>query len=141
MKKVLSIVCVLVLCMSICTIGCGAKQQYGSFYDIETAYESGLISQEDVASIAELQNNKIYSTPTNDVVEELQKSYVKRYPRENVSYKDVVIKEFLGSFSDCYAVIIAYSDESAAEEIGTEVVAGIEINYNNGFRISIYQKA
>ena len=109
------------------------------FYTLQETYDEGILTNIEVGVIAERHNTGELATPTEEIATELKTAYAKEYPRENFAFQDVVIKEFIGEFSGCYAVIIAYKDEDASAETWIETVAEIEIFYKDGFSILIYK--
>ena len=143
MKRVLwrlAIVSCLIIFGVIFCAGCSCgEQKNGSFHDVKTAYERDWITKDDVVRIAELHNKKTFSVLGDDVAVMLKRSYAKQYPRDNFDFNDVEIKEYLGEFSGCFAVIIAYDDEDVPEVLGKDTVADTDIFYSNGFRLCIYK--
>lgn len=109
------------------------------FLELKTAYERGHITKNDICAIAEKHNNGMCDELSDGVAQQLKTCYVKANPRENWSFNDVEIKEYLGSFSHCFAVIIAYKDEITTGA-WSETIDDIEIFYNNGFRVLIFIK-
>lgn len=121
--------------------GCvNAEQNYGSFFDLQTAYEDKLISEEDVKVIAANHNNKLFGIIQSDEEIKVKKAYAAQFPSENSTYKDVVIEEFLGEYNNCLAMIVRYADTNAAAEYNTLTIGDAEIRYGNGLRIVVYKK-
>ena len=141
MKKLIKIVLPIVLCitmiMPIFLCGCA---NYGTFYSLKEAYSNGYITKEDVQLIAEIQNKGGSSSLANEISNEIKKSYAKQYASRNYNYKDVRIIKYVGEFNGCHAVIIKFKDEETFQAEGYEIVADTTITYNDGYRISIYEK-
>lgn len=138
-KKFFVIGMVFLMCFSL-FCGCGGKSERGSFYDIQTAVDNDLLTEEDIKIIAEKHNNENFDVLTDKESLELKKAYAVQFPRKNPNYESVIIEEYLGKYKDCQAVMIHYEDEFAVTETRTETVFSVEIHYKNGFKIYIYTK-
>lgn len=139
-NKIIVIGMVFIMCFS---LFCGCKNgesEQGSFYDIQTALDNELLTENDIRIIAEKHNNENFDVLTDKESLELKKAYAVQFPRKNLNYESVVIEEYLGKYKDCQAVIIHYEDEFAVTETFTETFFNVEIHYKNGFKIKIYEK-
>jgi len=125
---------------------CGCKREdqeeekYGSFYSIQTAFDRGWLSKNDIATIAQKHNARKSDDLTTEESAKLMKAYVIQYPRSGVGYEHVEIKEFLGKYNDGYAVLLHYDDDNALTEASFEIVAGATIAYPDSFRLSFYHR-
>ena len=143
MKKIKKIFVIVMAFLMCCSFLCGCKKgesEQGSFYDIQTALDNDLLTENDIRIIAEKHNNENFDVLTDKESLELKKAYTVQFPRKNLNYESVVIEEYLGKYKDCQAVIIHYEDEFAVMETFTETVFNVEIHYKNGFKIKIYEK-
>ena len=123
MKKKLLAFAFIILTVSLVVLsGCG---NYGTFYSLTEAYELGLITQEDLLSIAYYHNRgtrmnetlmgedyePLPQEPLDEKVEwriketrayELRNS--ETYPDEDATADGVKIRGYLGKYSNCYVV-------------------------------------
>ena len=139
-KKLASILSSFIIGLCICC-GCDNGEEYGGFYDLEYAYENELLTKDDIKTIAEKHNSKQLETVRSEAETELKKAYAAKYPRDDSTYKDVVIDEYLGEYKGCFVMIIRYNDEYAAAEYSTVTIAETEIRYSDGLRIVVYKRS
>ena len=142
------------LCLMVsCTFGDNGNRgrnilNVGTFFSLQEAYDDGMITVEDLQSIANHQNNG--TAPDNtlsvEVVKAIKETAVfslrnnnpNPYPEAMVD--DVTINRYYGTYNNCVVVMIndVYSEYSA--NLKDVDVAGVIIHYYNGNRIIIWKQ-
>src|SRR5690554_288409 len=105
MKKIITVAVMLVVCL--CLLFACAPKSYGVFYSLEAAYEQGLISKEDLESIAHSQGEQALSKKTEKAIKEtwaydLRNRSAAPIPRAQA--KDVTVNYYYGTYNNCFAV-------------------------------------
>lgn len=114
MKKLLCILLSIISAVGIAFafVGCGENEGYGQFYNLQNAYDNGLLSKDDLIHIAAIYNGEVQCTETLDGETELliKNCKVERlrndsnHPIAEATTDDVKIVKFYGKYSDCYVV-------------------------------------
>lgn len=141
-KKVICVALVVLIILALSTIisGCGEKENEmpaGELLGLKTAYDRGLLTEEDLQEIAHYHNDSIVypeSLP-DDIAGLIKETYLYRSCNENgakdVTVDDIDIKKYYGEYSGAYVVIINdnYSFAPADAPYRTEEIAGVEFEY------------
>jgi len=152
-KKLICVLLLLILCFTISSACRDSKKHerngelesdttFGTFYSLQNAFDLNLITRKDIQQISEMHTQHEFVFLSEDETVRIKKSYLKYYPRDDVQigYESVVIKESLGKYNDCYALLLHYNDIGVPEVVGFEMIAGITIGYGNDWRIEIYKE-
>ena len=110
----------------------------GTFYTLQEAYDNGWLTQADLQSIANYNNNGIpYPESLSDyIAKSIKKSWAKKEKEDNpatdITEEKVTICQYYGTYNDCVAVIV---DEWGAQYIDIHAPYTVEIgsvifNYN-----------
>ena len=119
-KRLLAMVFVILTVSLVVLSGCG---NYGTFYSLTEAYEEGLITYEDLLSIAYYKNGgtrrnedlmgedyePIPQEPLDKKIEKKIKKteayYLRKYSNINEATADgITVKRFYGKYQDCYVI-------------------------------------
>lgn len=110
----------------------------GSFYDIVGAHEKNLLTNEDLNAIAELYCGK----SGTDRLSRVKRSYLHDIiwkNRPEATIQDVIIKENLGTYSECFVGILYDKGNCLfAEYAVVYEVDGLNFNYSNGFPMLLW---
>ena len=159
MKKVLSIIFALisVLCVAFAFSACGEDEK--DFYTLSEAYKKGLLTREQVMSIAYYHNGGIRDNekimgedyvPLPKTPEELSaetelalcQAYLEFCQQtENSSVSEYRLAQYCGTYNGCAAVMMVPVSGGFFDMMSTEEVAGITIVYNNSNTIQIWKNA
>lgn len=110
----------------------------GSFYDIVGAHEKNLLTNEDLNGIAELYCGKAGT----DRLSRVKRSYLHDIiwkNRPEATIQDVIIKENLGTYSECFVGILYDKGNCLfAEYAVVYEVDGLNFNYSNGYPMLVW---
>lgn len=140
MKKILSILLILVLCFSFS--GCGSNTgkiiEDKPFYSLQAAYNQGFITKKDLKNISAMYKKDNNGSIGEQLAKKIKSEYLTCYfQNEN---KEVKIDKYLGTYSNCVAVMISCVCEQYISVCWTEIIAGIEFEYSNSQRILIWKE-
>jgi len=142
-KKIFIIGVILIMGLGLFA-GCGGNNGKSiteePFYSLQAAYNSDFISKKDLKSIANLYKNGNANALSVEISSEIKTAYLERYPQEGMTTDDVVIDKYLGTYNDCVALMIGYTNSTYTQAVWSETIAGVKINYNNGQRIFVWKK-
>ena len=160
MKRWISAFLVAALAAMFCIAAAGcAPKATGTFYSLKGAYEEGLLSYDDLMSIAYHHNGgrrcnetvmaEGYAPKPKDP-QELDDETSSRIRntaaydcREEYEIKasadDFTIIEYCGTYNDCVAVMMTDKYFSYTEALEQDVIADIVFSYNNGNKILIWK--
>ena len=117
----------------------------GIFFGMQEAYDNGLITVEDLQSIANHQNNgtKPSGTLSAEVERAIEETVAYNLrnlnpnPITDATAKDVRISKYYGTYNNCVAVMIS---AAATQALWDDVIAGVIFHYNNGNSIVIWKQ-
>ncbi len=123
------------------------KNGIGAFYSLENAYNQGLITIEDLQTIAYYQNHGIMHSGTlnTELEEAIKETRAKnlrnrsKNPIRDAKAKDVSILKYYGNYNNCLAVMISDIYHDYTNAIETITIAGVEFIYGNGNKIIIWR--
>ena len=141
-KKIVCVALAVLIILAFSTVisGCGEKENEmpaGELLGLKTAYDRGLLTEDDLQEIAHYHNDSIAypeSIP-DDIAGLIKKTYLYRLCNENcaedATVDDIDIKKYYGEYSGAYVVIINdnYSSAPADVPYRTEEIAGVEFEY------------
>ena len=119
------------------------KEPTGKFYDLEEAYNNGLLLKEDIEQIAYYHNNnntvkypealdkKIEREILETAAYNLRHEEETRYPEATV--KEFSIRSYYGNYNGCYAVMVNYSYTLGCTVVLVSEVAGVRIVYGETY--------
>lgn len=138
------------------------EKELGPFYSLQEAYHYGLLTQEDLKSIAYYHNGgRTYNegimseayTPAPKAPEvlnaeteiEIKSAAAEEYREKyNIKFAEAdgfTITQYYGTYNDCIAVMTRDNYSGAADVVWFDSVAGVNIYYSNGKSIQIWRKA
>lgn len=155
-KLLIRVILVIGLFMMLSMTACAPKQR-GTFYTLEEAYKQGLLTQDDLKSIAHYQNGESAEEdfePMPKNPEELSKKTEKAIketkayelrnqdtkPIKEAKAKDIIIRKYYGTYNDCVAVML---DDMFGGFIDIErmvIVAGVSFYYRASYNIMIWKE-
>lgn len=151
MKKVFAaIIILIVLCMAVCFCACQKNySKEGEIYTLLGAYDIGLLSKDDLSSIAKKLNeddcspqklnlivkNKILKTLRYDFITEMEK-----FGFEDYEVPDYEIAAYYGEYDGFYAVSIHIKGEKYEETPIVETIDGVQFEFAKGYEISVFVK-
>lgn len=126
----------------------------GEFYNLQEAFENGLLIKDDLESIANYNNDYSMSANIDPLSPKIEKGIkeTKAYDLRNETYFDgtlilpeakagnITIYRYYGEYNGCYAIMIYASYYDYTEAEWTETVDGVDFNYSNGNRIYIWKE-
>ena len=138
----------------------GTQLAEGHFYTLAEAYESGLLSEQHLMSIAYYNNqgrtgneaimDESYQ-PMKKRPEELsniadltiRRTYWKKYfginNEEEISVDDIAINPYLGMYNNCIAIMIWVDGGAYGDAVGDDVIGGVHFFYPNTNRILVWR--
>lgn len=163
MKKILNILCTAIAAVLLCggIAGC-APQTYGTFYTLEEAYEAGILTHDELMSIAYYHNGgtrgneaimgedyvpipkdpqELSEETSWKICETAAYNYRREYENAEASADDFKIIRYHGTYGDCVAIMMTDKFGDYDTALWTVVVADISIFYNNGNRITIWHES
>lgn len=137
---------VLVFIQSICLFACDSdiNSNCGRLYSLQSAYELGYLSIEDLTTISDyLSNQEVFDLQIdNNIAQQVKMAYVcnlKNELNKSIEIVDVSIERYLGTYGNCVAVVIADNLHDYPQWMRVDVVAGVSFQYTNGNDIRIYK--
>lgn len=143
-KKIISIVAIMVLGSSM-LFGCGSNYLDGKFYSLKEAYESELLSKEDLKNIAGYYNELTScAIPLDEEIENaIKESAVKDEREQGFEAKadDFIILSYYGKYQDCYVIRIKSSNKDAPDVIVNEweEIGGVRFHHLSYFRPEVWK--
>lgn len=151
-RKLLSITAAMVMGLSLCLFG-GCEDggdDVGSFYTLQEAYNNGLITREDLMSIAYYHSGRTYNeesmsatyNPAPKIPEVLSdETELKIKTTAAEEYKDehdiksaiadgFTITKYYGTYNNCTAVMVEDVYSGVVGIVWTESIAGVNFRYN-----------
>ena len=158
MKKIFSVLIALIstICIAFSFGGCEKKEEK-KFYTVTEAYEEGLLTREQIMSIAYYHHEGTFSneeimgedyTPLPLTPEELPAETVKAllqdhidedYPGTQYTVSDFKIDSYYGTYNGCVAVMIGFVEGGFYASFTIEEIAGIKIGYGDSNCILIWK--
>lgn len=157
-KKIvcLGVTLVIVVIMMLSMTACAPKQR-GTFYTLEEAYDQGLLTQDDLKSIAYYQNGESededfepmpknpeeLSEKTEKAIKETRAYDLRNRnpkPIEEAKAKDITILKYYGTYNDCVAVLL---DDMFGGYFPIErevIIAGVSFYYIGSDNIMIWKE-
>lgn len=154
LKKIFCFLVILI--MLIAMLAACAPKQRGTFYTLQEAYDQGLLTQDDLKSIAYYQNEgsddesftpipknpEVLSAKTEKAIRETKAYYFRNqspYPIKEAKSKDIRILKYYGTYNNLVAVMFddAYGGHFDAEVKIT--IAGVLFHYLNSITIIIWK--
>ena len=150
------IICLgVILVMMIAMLACEPKKK-GDFYTLQEAYDQGLITHDDLKSIAYYQNggsedesfvpmSKNPEVLSNETEKAIKETIVYDVRKEDpvsggeIKIINITIQNYYGTYNNCVAVMISGARPYNAEICEIEI-DGVLFHYNNGNRIIIFKK-
>ncbi len=128
------------------------NEHESSFYDLQGAFDEGLLNNDDLLEIKYYLNDPskpIYPKPLNtkltSFIKEARHSDLRNLKdvNDNIVYSglsilDLEIAGYYGVYNNSYAVLIYDSMTQYLDAEGSEIVDGVEFNYNDSNRILIF---
>jgi len=120
----------------------------GTFYSLQEAYDEGLLTVENLQSIANYHNNgttclKALSNSVTEAIKE-DTAIEMHYNEPSIETKasDFNILKYYGTYNDCVAVIMndPYHDYPAVDLDITGEIAGVQFHYRNQSKIVIWKR-
>ncbi len=160
MKKWISGLLTAALAALLCLAAAGcAPKATGTFYSLKGAYEEGLLSRDDLMSIAYHHNggrrynesvmDEDYAPKPKDPQElsdetssRIRNTAAYNYRKEyegKVVADDFKIIQYCGTYNDCVAIMMTDEYFSYTEALEWDVIADIVFFYNNGNKITIWR--
>ena len=120
MKRAL--IAALTAAMLVTAFGCFAgygPTPSGTFYTLQEAYEGGLLTREELMSIAYYHNNRVpYPEELDDRIDQCIRETVaykyrtdREHPNPNATAEALSISQYYGAYRGCYAVLLNYDEE------------------------------
>jgi hypothetical protein len=111
----------------------------GTFYSLQEAYDDGLLTVENLQSIADYHNNGIsYPEELDDFVSESVKMAWaeslrtnETYPRPEANAEEIVITKYYGTYNNCIVIILDYGTHAEISIPVTDTVGGVSFNYGH----------
>ena len=133
-----------------------APEKKGDFYTLQEAYDQGLITLDDLKSIAYYQNggsedesfvpmSKNPEVLSNETEKAIKETIVYDVRKEDpvsggeIKIINITIQNYYGTYNNCVAVMISGARPYNAEICEIEI-DGVLFHYNNGNRIIIFKK-
>lgn len=155
MKKVVMVGVIVMVCIGLFS-ACTPKKS-GEFYTLQEAYDQGLLTQDDLKSIAYYHNGEsedesfvpmpktpeVLSNKTEKAIKETRAYNLRTQnpnPIKKAEAKDITILKYYGTYNNCVALIMddIHHDYSSAEREVT--IDGVLFHYNDGNSIIIWQQ-
>ena len=141
MKKLFSalIAGAMLLAMGLSFAACG-PQASGMFYSLEEAYEAGLLTQEELLSIAYYQNGgregnealmpEGYAPQKMEALDKKTEraicaTYLSEHPRLEMKVSDLSVYDYCGTYGNCYAVKIGYLEQDVEHVLWQVTIGGV----------------
>lgn len=137
--------------------GCAQEEPEGEFHSVREAYESGLLTKEDVMSIAYYHNggrsgneavmSEGYEPQEKGELDEgvalkIRQSAAYDYRSKGLDDEaetdGFTIIEYCGTYGNCVAVMMENIYGGFSEALGVQEIDGIKIYYNSGNRMKIW---
>lgn len=117
----------------------------GAFYNLQEAFDNGLLKKEDLQSISSYIGNDFKSTYPkilNAGIESIIKETRAYDLRSDVDAKaeDVFIIGYYGEYNNVFAVMLADNFTDYHEAFWSETISGVTFSYANGNRILIWKE-
>ncbi len=161
MKKLLSVLLVITLFLSMCVLSsgcgiCGEKAPLG-FSDLKRARDIGILTQEDLLSIAYYHNggreghetimpedyqpkDKNPGTLSEDLENVIKLEYLTQIRQPTgTTIEDIQIYAYYGAYNGCPAVLVGYNNEENQADACVETVDNVNFNYANSNYILIWR--
>jgi hypothetical protein len=142
-KQVVIAVVAIMLFGVVALTGCTPEEDEivakGIFYSLKEAYDEGLLTVENLQSIADYHNNGIsYPEELDDFVSEsVKKAWAeslrtdKTNPRPETTAEEIVITKYYGTYNNCIVVILDYGTHADVSIPVTDTVGGVSFNYGH----------
>lgn len=142
--------------------GCKGSPPFGEFYSLQGAYEAGILTHDELMSIAYYHNGgtrgneaimgedyvpipkdpqELSEETSWKICETAAYNYRQEYENTEASADDFKIIRYHGTYGDCVAIMMTDKFGDYDTALWTVVVADISIFYNNGNRITIWHES
>lgn len=110
-----------------------------TFYSLQDAYDEGLLTVENLQSIADYHNNGIsYPEELDDFVSDsIKKARAESLrtdetnPKPKATAEDIVITKYYGTYNNCIVLILDYGTHAEISIPVTDTVGGITFNFGH----------
>lgn len=146
-KKVLILGIALYILFSLAACKQEEVESMGTLYSLQAAYDEGLLTVDDLRSIAYYHNDNIqYPEVLDEKIEQtIKKTYAEiirtrsSNPHTEATTCDVSIIRYFGTYNDCVAVILFDSFTDYPSVMREKKIAGVTFVYS-GANITIWNK-
>jgi len=137
-KKIISLGVIIIMALSF--FGCNSPKSKGTFYDLQKAYDDGLLTVEDLESIASYNASKSSKTLNTDIEMDIKESYAYVLRTQTnldgtLMFPDAIadevkIKGYYGTYNGNVAVKIIDSYTEYPAVMKEKVVADVSFKYS-----------
>lgn len=135
---VLGVIMIMALGLFACGTSNGTVVNEKPFYSLQAAYNNNFLSRKDLKLIASFHKNGNDSVLGETTSNDIKTAFVERYPQDGMTTDDVIISKYYGTYGECVAIMIDYSNSNYASALWSETISGVKFEYKNRQRIIIW---